>query len=191
MISFLNCRFRLFSLDSNYRNNFLILLFLKTHFPNFSYYQPCFSILILHSFSLSLNPIKHPFLFYSGLPWTVSVFPKKEPFHLWPWLTNHLILAPMLCSLNLFSVYLPHYRTMGPQHWGPNKKRIPRLQSKTSCTYPFFPCPSPHHLGTQLNPVIFIIFPGSSNLLAFLSHFILSPLLSADTLLKFLLNGEQ
>jgi len=105
---------------------------------------------------------------------------------------NHFILALTLCSRALCLLVplleLPDY---GSSALGSRHRRIPHVQSKTSSTYPFFPCPSPHHLGTQLNPVIFIIFPGSSNLLAFLSHSILSPFLSADTLLKFLLNGEQ
>lgn len=151
--------------------------------------------LVFHTDTSPPLLLKHLSLVYSGLPWTVSVFPKKEPFHLCPWVMNHLTLALTLWLLHLPSLHLYHYLnywTMGSQHRGPNKKRrILPLQSRTSRTYPFFPCPSPHHLGTQLDPVIFIIFSGSSNLLAFLSQFILSPFLSADTLLKFLLNGEQ
>lgn len=124
------------------------------------------------------------------------MFPKKEPFQLWLWLPNHLIRAPKFCSLNLLSVYLYHYlnyNNASSQHQGPtNREEFHTWKARqTSCTYPFFPCPSPHHLGTQLDPVIFIVFPGSNNLLAFFFHLILSPFLSADTLLKFLLSGES
>lgn len=182
LISSLNWRFRLFSLDGDCRNNFLILLFLKSHFPNFSCYRPCFSTLILHPFS-PLSPINHPFLFHSGFPCTGSTFPGKEQFHLWPWLINRFILA--LCSGHC--TCSTEYQTSALESW---QERIPPLQSKAPHPHLLLPCPGPQQLGPELEPVILVVFPGPGQLLPLLCHLVLSPSLAGDSLLDFLLKGR-
>lgn len=59
-----------------------------------------------------------------------------------------------------------------------------------SLTYPFLPRSGPHHLGTQLNSVILIVFFGSGNLLASLPHFILCTFLPLNALPKLLLKNK-